>query len=69
MMGRRQKLKGGDEWDVCSKRARRLLCYLSKAGATKQAKRRMNRRARAEIRQRIMARTVKTRQYLYENGD
>ena len=49
MMGRRMRLAGADEWDAVSKKARKLLCYLSKAGITKRIKQTMNRRERRDI--------------------
>jgi len=49
MMGRRQTLRGGDEWDVASRKARRIVPM--GRGVIKQVKRRMNKRARQEARQ------------------
>jgi len=49
MMGRRQKLKGGDEWDVVSK-WRKILVYCSRPGVTKTIKKKMNRRDRKAAR-------------------
>jgi len=44
MMGHREKLKGGDEWDaVC---ARHIYCYLARAHAAKRIKQKMTRRNR-----------------------
>ncbi len=53
MMGHREKLKGGDEWDVVSPRARKILCYTSHAGICKAIKKKMNRRARKNARREI----------------
>ena len=47
MMGHRQKLKGGDEWDVTTP-WRKVMCYLARPGATKRIKMKMNRRARRD---------------------
>ncbi len=44
MMGRRQALKGGDEWDVASRNARRVVNM--PRGFTRQVKRKMNKRER-----------------------
>lgn len=56
-MGRRQKLKSGDEWDVVSG-WRKLMCYTLRPGVCKSIKQKMNRRARreakADIRQKIL---------------
>lgn len=48
MKGRKQKLKSGDEWDVVSTEARKLLCFTQKPGACKQIKKILNKRARQE---------------------
>lgn len=46
MMGRRQQLKSGDEWDAVY--ARKKLCVFEKAGVARKTKRRMNKRWRKE---------------------
>ena len=46
MMGTRQKLRGGDEWDVLC--ARDLYCYLRRPGVASRIKRAMRRRRRRE---------------------
>lgn len=46
--GRRQSLKNSDEWDVVSKFARSILCYLQKSKIKKKIKKMMNKRARQE---------------------
>lgn len=48
MMGRKQKLKSGDEWDVVTK-WRKLIARYGKAGQTKEVKRRLNRRERRHL--------------------
>ena len=47
MMGRRQKLKCGDEWDVVQHAP---LAWFNHAGVRKKVKRRLNRRWRKELR-------------------
>jgi len=47
MMGRRQILKGGDEYDVV---CHAPLCVFDKPGVRKKTKRRMNKRWRKELR-------------------
>ena len=44
MMGRRDKLKGGDEWDAFN--ARHRYKYLQRSQVCKRLKRRLNRRIR-----------------------
>lgn len=46
MMGRRQRLRGGDEWDVVQHAP---LCIFDKPGVKKKTKRRMNKRWRKEF--------------------
>lgn len=46
MMGHRQKLKDGFEWDVLF--GRKHYCYLQRAGAASSIKRRMRRRDRRD---------------------
>lgn len=46
MMGHRQKLKDGAEWDVLF--GRQYYCYLQRAGATSSIKRQMRRRDRRD---------------------
>ena len=55
MMGRKQKLKDGDEFDVVSG-WRRWYCYLQRAGSVKAIKKRMNKRARKEGKRRMYTR-------------
>jgi hypothetical protein len=52
MMGRKQKLKGGDEYDVVGG-WRRWYCYLQRAGNTKAIKKKMNKRARQEAKRKM----------------
>lgn len=47
MMGRRQILRGGGEWDTASQKARRIL--IRRAGKWAFYKRMMNRRWRREL--------------------
>lgn len=55
MMGRKQKLKGGDEYDVvCGWRG--WYCYLKRAGVCKAIKRKMNKRARREAKRKLYTR-------------
>lgn len=49
MMGRRQRIKGGAEYDVLSG-WRHVLCWCYRAGAKKSVKRQMNKRWRKEAR-------------------
>jgi hypothetical protein len=44
MMGRRDKLKGGDEWDAIT--ARQFYKYLQRSRVCKRIKQRLNRRNR-----------------------
>ena len=55
MMGRKQKLKGGDEFDVVGG-WRRWYCYLQRAGAAKTIKKKMNKRARADAKRKMYTR-------------
>ena len=50
--GRRQKLKGGDEWDVVGS-WRKYYCYLQRSGVCKAIKAKMNRRERREAKQQL----------------
>jgi hypothetical protein len=50
MMGRKQKLKSGDEWDTVSRRGRRIILSFKKSKYAKRIKQKMNRRARKEAR-------------------
>ena len=52
MMGRKQKLKGGDEYDVVGS-WRKLYCYLQRAGAAKSIKKKMNKRARSDAKRKL----------------
>ena len=47
MMGTRQKLRGGCEWDVVTD-WRKYCCYLKKPGVASSIKRQMRRRRRRE---------------------
>ena len=55
MMGRKQTLKGGDEYDVVS-RWRKLYCYLQRAGVAKSIKKKMNKRDRKEAKRKMYTR-------------
>ena len=52
MMGRKQTLKGGDEYDVVGS-WRKLYCYLQRAGVVKSIKKKMNKRARQEAKRKM----------------
>ena len=52
MMGRKQKLKDGDEYDCASTRSRALLSF--RPGQTKSIKRKMNKRWRKEAKKDIL---------------
>ncbi len=52
MMGRKQKLKGGDEWDVVTD-WRRWYSYLQRAGAVKSIKKKMNKRDRYDAKHKL----------------
>lgn len=52
MMGRRQKLKSGDEWDAIGG-WKKYYAYLQKAGVRKAIKQLMNRRERRQNKQQI----------------
>ena len=54
-MGRKQTLKGGDEYDVVGG-WRKWYCYLQRAGYTKAIKKKMNKRARQEAKIRMYTR-------------
>ena len=56
MMGRKQTLKGGDEYDVVSSRWRKVMCYLQRAGAAKSIKKKMNKRARHDAKRKLHTR-------------
>lgn len=45
---KRQKLKGGDEWDAVHRRSRQICGYLHKAGVKKAIRKKINKRARQE---------------------
>ena len=55
MMGRKQKLKGGDEFDAVGG-WRRWYCYLQRAGAAKTIKKKMNKRARQDAKRKLYTR-------------
>tara|TARA_R110000744_G_scaffold11441_5_gene34659 strand:+ start:369 stop:563 length:195 start_codon:yes stop_codon:yes gene_type:complete len=61
MMGRKQKLKGGDEYDVLGG-WRRWHCYLQRAGAVKTIKKKMNRRDRHDAKLKLHTREDKFKQ-------
>jgi hypothetical protein len=46
---KRIPLKGGDEHDAFSRRARKVLCALSRPGVCKSAKKKYNKRFRKEV--------------------
>lgn len=46
MMGHREKMAGGDEFDCLSRRARRVHICLKRAGVCKKIKAKFNRRVR-----------------------
>ena len=52
MMGRKQTLKGGEEYDVVSN-WRKLYCYLHRAGVAKSIKKKMNKRARRDAKHKM----------------
>ena len=55
MMGRKQKLKGGGEYDVTSN-WRKVMCYLQRAGAVKSIKKKMNKRDRYDAKRKLYTR-------------
>ena len=55
MMGRKQKLKGGDEYDAVSN-WRKLMCYMQRSGVTKSIKKKMNKRARQDAKRKLYTR-------------
>ena len=55
MMGRKQKLKNWNEFDVVTG-WRRWYCYLQRAGAVKSIKKQMNKRSRQEGKRRMYTR-------------
>jgi hypothetical protein len=55
MMGRKQTLKGGDEFDLVSS-WRKMYCYLQRAGTAKSIKKKMNKRARKDAKRRMYTR-------------
>mgnify|MGYP003680160237 CR=1 FL=1 len=55
MMGRKQKLKGGCEYDVVF-RWRGWFCYLERAGVCKSIKKKMNKRARSDAKRNLYSR-------------
>lgn len=48
MMGHREKIKGGDEYDALHRRSRRIVVGLDRPGVIKKAKKRFNRRVRKD---------------------
>jgi len=52
MMGRKQTLKNGDEYDVVG-RWRKLYCYLQRAGVAKSIKKKMNKRFRKDAKRKM----------------
>jgi Zn/Cd-binding protein ZinT len=55
MMGRKQTLKGGDEYDLVGS-WRKLYCYLQRAGVAKSIKKKMNKRARKDAKRKMYTR-------------
>ena len=55
MMGRKQTLKGGDEYDVVAG-MRRWYCYLQRAGVAKSIKKKMNKRSRRDAKRKLFTR-------------
>ena len=55
MMGRKQTLKGGDEYDLVGS-WRKLYCYLQRAGVAKSIKKKMNKRARKDAKRKLYTR-------------
>jgi hypothetical protein len=55
MMGHREPIKSGDEFDAISRRWRRLLCLFQKPGIAHATKRKLARRARKSARAQIRA--------------
>jgi Zn/Cd-binding protein ZinT len=55
MMGRKQTLKGGDEYDLVGS-WRRWYCYLQRAGVAKSIKKKMNKRARKDAKRKMYTR-------------
>jgi hypothetical protein len=51
MMGRRQKLKSGDDYDFLY--WRRVLCVFDKAGVSQKNKRRLNKRWRKDLKKEL----------------
>lgn len=49
--GRRQVLKGGEEYDLVF--AKKWFCYLARSGAAKAIKRQLNRRARRDAKKEL----------------
>ena len=54
-MGRKQTLKGGDEYDVVGS-WRKLYCYLQRAGVAKSIKKKMNKRSRRDAKRKLYTR-------------
>ncbi len=50
MMGHREKMRGGDEYDSFSRYARRVVVGLDKPGVVKKNKKKFNRRVRKQAR-------------------
>jgi len=55
MMGRKQTLKRGDEYDLVGS-WRKLYCYLQRAGVAKSIKKKMNKRARKDAKRKLYTR-------------
>ena len=55
MMGRKQALKGGNEYDVVGS-WRKLYCYLQRAGVAKSIKKKMNKRSRQDAKRKLYTR-------------
>ena len=58
MMGRKQKLIDGDEFDVVGG-WRKWYCYLQRAGACKSIKKKLNKRARREAKHKLHTRDTR----------
>lgn len=48
MMGHREKMRGGDEFDALHRKSRRIVVGLDRPGIVRKAKQKFNRRVRKE---------------------
>lgn len=55
MMGHREMKKTGDEWDVFSRNARRILICTGRPGYCRAVKRKFNRRIRRDAKAAVLA--------------